>query len=140
MTTEVSKERNISDLRAAMQNAIAQGELTKIEAPLEHYHTDDLYGRRIFVPAGATVVTMVHKVEHITIALTGHCIVVDEAGVKSEVIAPAVFVTQPGTQRAVHALTDTQWVTVHACKEKDLASIEKALVYDNEQPLLGENV
>ena len=71
MTTEVSKERNISDLRAAMQGAIAQGELTKIEAPLEHYHTDELYGRRIFVPAGATVVTMVHKVEHITIALTG---------------------------------------------------------------------
>jgi quercetin dioxygenase-like cupin family protein len=141
MSTEVATGKHIDNLRDAMQNAIDQGTLSKVEAPLEHYHTDDLYGRRIFVPAGATVITAVHKSEHFTVALTGHCIVVDENGERSEVVAPAVFVTKPGTQRAVHALSDTQWFTAHACKEKDLKGIEKALVCDNQQTfLLGENL
>jgi quercetin dioxygenase-like cupin family protein len=141
MTSEVTAGTHIQNLRNAMENAIEQGVLNSVETPLEHYHTDELYGRRIHVPAGATVITAVHKSEHFTVALTGHCIVVDENGERSEVIAPAVFVTKPGTQRAVHALTDTQWFTAHACKEKELEAIEKALVCDNQQAfLLGENL
>ena len=126
----VAKGAHLAELKASMHNAIDSGELTQIEAPLDHYHTPDLYGRRIYVPAGATVVTKVHKSEHITVALKGHCIVVDELGNKAEVIAPAVFVTKPGTQRAVYAITDVEWLTVHACQEQVLEKIENFLVCD----------
>jgi hypothetical protein len=89
------------------------------EPALSHYRADGLYGRRIYVPAGMCVATRVHKQEHLTIALKGQCLVVDENGNKGEVSAPAVFVTKPGTQRACLAITDVEWLTVHACDEVD---------------------
>ena len=116
-----------------MESAINSGELKQVAFPLDHYHNATQYSRRIYVPAGATVVTAVHKSEHMTIALKGHCVVVDENGVRSDVVAPAVFVTHPGTQRAVYAITDTEWLTVHTYTDEDksLGAIEKALVCDS---------
>lgn len=126
----VAKGAHIVELKQSMKAAINEGELIQIVPPLEHYHTPELYGRRIFVPAGATVVTKVHKAEHITVALKGHCVVVDEVGQRHDVVAPEVFITKPGTQRAVYAVTDTEWLTVHACKEQIVENIEKILVCD----------
>lgn len=115
-----------------MESAINAGELNKIECPLEHLFADGLYGRMITVPADGTVITAVHKKQHITVALAGHCIVKDEIGDRKEVIAPSVFITEPGTQRAVYALTDTIWLTVHAYEDEDksLETVEKSLVCD----------
>ena len=112
----------------SMEECVQNGEHERIEPPLEHFHTPDLYGRRIFVPGGTAIVTKVHKTEHITVALRGHCTVVDGDGQKQEVIAPAVFITKPGTQRAVYAHDDVEWITVHACKEQDMDRVEAALV------------
>ena len=83
-------------------------------------------------PADHTVVTAVHKSEHITIALKGHCVVVDEIGDRKDIIAPCIFVTKPGTQRAVYALTDTIWATVHSYQDEDksLETVRKELVCD----------
>ena len=120
----------LDEFRYSMEESVHNGEHEKIEPPVEHFHTPDLYGRRIFVPGGTAIVTKVHKTEHITVALRGHCTVVDEDGVKQEVIAPAVFITKPGTQRAVYAHDDVEWVTVHACKEQDMDRVEAALVCD----------
>lgn len=120
----------LDDFRYSMEESVQKGEHEKIEPPVDHFHTPDLYGRRIFVPGGTAIVTKVHKTEHITVALRGHCTVVDEDGVKQEVIAPAVFITKPGTQRAVYAHDDVEWITVHACKEQDMARVETALVCD----------
>lgn len=126
----VAKGAHIVELKTSMHNAVNSGELIQIEAPVDHYHTPELYGRRIYVPAGATVVTKVHKSEHITVALKGHCVVVDEIGDRKDIVAPAVFITKPGTQRAVYAVTDVEWLTVHACEEQAMEKIEKFLVCD----------
>lgn len=122
---------SISDLHTSMAEAISAGEINRVEPPLEHYHTDDLYGRRIFVPGGTVVITKVHKKEHITIALRGHCTVIDGKGHRTEVIAPMVFVTKPGTRRAVYAHNDVEWLTVHACEIQGLENIEASLVCDS---------
>lgn len=89
------------------------------EPALSHYRAPGLYGRRIYVPAGMCVATRVHKQTHFTIALKGECLVVDQDGNQAEVRAPSVFITQPGTQRACLALTDVEWLTVHACEPTD---------------------
>ena len=128
MKTLEKQHATITALHEAMASAIDSGELTALELPLEHYHTAGLYGRRIFVPGGTVVVTKVHKSEHITVALKGTCTVRDEHGGLSEISAPAVFVTRPGTHRAVYAHDDVEWLTVHACTEKDLTKIESLLV------------
>lgn len=133
---------HIVKLKQSMESAINSGELEQVEFPLEHLFTPTQYARRIFVQAGATVITAVHKSEHVTVALKGHCVVVDEHGDRHDVIAPSVFITKPGTQRAVYAVTDTEWLTVHTYTDEDksLETVEKKLVCDNmeqyEQALL----
>ena len=135
----VDKPRiTLQDLKSYMSEAMVAGDMEQIKPPLEHYHTSDLYGRRIFVPGGTVIVTKVHKVEHITVALKGSCTVVDEHGIRYEVVAPSVFVTKPGTRRAVYAHDDVEWLTVHACKEQDVKVIEQLLVCED-PPGLMEN-
>ena len=139
---DLVKGMHIVKLKQSMESSINSGELEQVEFPLEHFFTPTQYARRIFVQAGATVITAVHKSEHFTIALKGHCVVVDEHGDRHDVIAPSVFITKPGTQRAVYAITDTEWLTVHTYTDEDksLESVGKALVCDNmeqyEQALL----
>lgn len=133
MNTVQKPKVTLEEFKSAMVTAIDTGELTQLDPPLEHFHTPELYGRRIFVEKDSRIITKVHKSEHITIALKGHCTVVDEDGVKTEVVAPAVFVTKPGTRRAVYAHDDVEWITVHACKEQDLEAVEKQLVCDSQE-------
>lgn len=104
----VDNRKNFAALLAAMSEMDS-----KFDPPVWHYQAKGLFGRRNFVPAGSCVVTYVHKYEHITVALSGRCLVVDQDGNKIEVEAPQVWVTQPGTQRSVIALTDVEWFCVY---------------------------
>ena len=80
------------------------------------------------------MITAVHKKEHITIALKGHSVIVDEVGDRKDIIAPCVFITKPGTQRAVYAINDVEWVTVHHYEgDNSLETVEKTLVCDTMQ-------
>lgn len=119
-----------TDLGMAMIAEIAAGNMPQIDAPLEHFHAFGLYGRRIFVPADSVVVTMRHLQQHLTIALKGRCTVVDEQGNRREVIAPAVWVTEPGTQRSVYAHDDVEWITVHHTFLTDVDELMKNLAED----------
>lgn len=103
----------------ALLDALAgsmRGQAETFEPAVSHYQAGGLYARRVYVPAGVCVSTRVHKQMHVTIALAGECWVMNERGERSQVVAPAVFVTEPGTARAVYAVTDTQWLTVHAAE------------------------
>ena len=128
----LTKGEHILKLHQAMQSAIESKELTQIECPVEHFFIGGMYARKIFIPAGATVVGAVHKKEHMTIALEGHCVVIDEIGDRKDVVAPCVFSTEPGTQRAVYAVTDTSWLTVHVYDDEDksLDTVKNALTCD----------
>jgi hypothetical protein len=121
-----------NDLGRAMIKAIAAGELEEVDPPLEHYHVPGVYGRKITVPAGVCVVTKLHKSRHITIALTGKCTVVDQDGKQTEVEAPGIWITEPGTQRSVLCHTETSWITVHGVPEglTDISALENLLVVD----------
>lgn len=128
---EVAPIASISQLKAAMDEGIANGELHAVEAPLEHYQAGDLYGRRIYVPAGTTIVTKVHKTQHLTVALKGHCTVFNESGDKFEVVAPQVFITEPGTLRAIYAHTEVEWFTAHICPVVEPEERERFLACDS---------
>jgi hypothetical protein len=118
----------IADLQQAMADAIASGDQVEIKGDTEHFIVPGLlYGRRTNVPAGATIISAVHKVPHITIALKGIATVVGEDGEKRDVFAPNVFITPAGVQRAIYAHTEVEWLTVHACQETDIEVIEQLL-------------
>lgn len=118
----------IADLQQAMADAIASGDQVEIKGDTQHYIVPGLlYGRRTKVPAGATIISAVHKVPHITVALKGIATVYDENGDKRDVFAPNVFITPAGVQRAIYAHTEVEWLTVHACQETDIEVIEQLL-------------
>jgi len=100
---------------------------TRFELPVQHYLAPGLYGRRVFMPAGSCVVSRIHKYEHITVALTGRCLVVDADNQQTLVQAPAVFVTKPGMQRALWMETDCEWLTVHAADIDDAEAAKDLL-------------
>lgn len=77
--------------------------------PVKHFRVPGIYGRQAEAPAGSCVVSYVHKYEHITVIVQGEALVVDQDGNRRLVVAPEVFITKPGTQRAILALTDILW-------------------------------
>lgn len=110
----VDNRQNFAKLAEAMDQSEHHYEL-----PVWHYLAPGLYGRRCFMAAGSCVVSRIHKYEHITVALTGSCVVVDADGNKTRIAAPHVWVTQPGMQRALLIEEDSEWLTVHAAEIKD---------------------
>lgn len=124
-------KQHITFLREAMEECVERGLLGEIDPPVDHYLADGLYGRRVYVPAGVTIVTKVHLTQHITIALKGTCTVFGENGTRSIISAPAVFVTEPGTCRAIYCHDEVEWLTVHHCELKDIPAIEHHVFCDD---------
>ena len=120
---------SIDDFGVAIEQAKVDGELGEVETPLRHYHTADLYCRRIVVPAGSVFTTRVHRFDHISIALRGHISFVNEHGVRQDIIAPDIFVTKAGTHRVVYVHEEVEFATVHHCEEQDDDRVEDALGY-----------
>lgn len=128
MNAVVKEIPSIDEIDASMRAYIAEHELEKVDPEPIHYHTDELYGRRIVVPTGTVFTTKVHKSDHIAVCLRGHIRIMDESGEMVDVVAPEIFITRKGTQRFIFVLDEVEWLTVHACKEQDIDSVEKALV------------
>jgi len=126
-----SKPRvSIDEFRYAIDAAVERGELAPVDTPLTHYHTPDLYARRIVVPAGSVFTTMVHKTDHIAVALRGAIFFFDQDGVEHTVRAPEVVVTKAGTQRVIAVLEEVEWVTVHHCTEQDDDKVKDVLGFE----------
>lgn len=127
---DLATTASIQELRAVMDQGIAEGVYEPAEAPLEHYRAGGLYGRRMCIAADSTFVTKVHKTHNFLIALKGHATVTNVRGETYEVIAPQILVTEPGTLRAVYTHTDIEWFTAHICPEMDDESRERFLACD----------
>ena len=108
----------ISEARAAEEDAMnrleaAVAKAEPVTCPLVHSFTPGIYIRQIFIPAGCVITSRVHKTEHHFILLRGVIAVKSDS---EDVIyrAPHVGITQRGTRRALVAIEDTVWATVHA--------------------------
>lgn len=107
---------------------MAEHNLEPVDPIPTHYHTDELYGRRLVVPKDTVFTTKVHKTDHIAICMRGHIVIYNENGENIEVKAPDVILTPKGTQRVIGVIEEVEWITVHPCKEQDIEKIEQALV------------
>ena len=128
MNAVVNEPLPIDEIRNSMAAFMAEHNLEPVDPEPIHYHTDDLYGRRIVVPAGVVFTTKVHKSDHIAVCLRGFITIVDEFGIRKDVHAPDVFVTPKGTQRFIYVHEEVEWLTVHHCTEQEMDKVEKALV------------
>jgi hypothetical protein len=101
---------------------------TKI-CPLKHTFSDGIYVREIFIPAGMFIVGKIHKHDHPNFLLSGEVTVVTEDGIE-DLKGPLSIMSKAGTKRALYAITDLVWITVHAnpTNTEDLKELEEEII------------
>ena len=109
--------------------------LTPEEAEAEfitHHFAPNVYGREMFIPKGMCIVGKIHKHAHLNILAKGRVKVVTEFG-EELLEAPHMWTSQAGTKRALVALEDLTWVTIHhdPIGDGDTAELEKYIIAES---------
>lgn len=104
------------------------GRLPEVECPLQHTFAKGSYARTMFMAAGTVLVGKIHKVQHITCLAEGDVSIFSEAQGAERFSGPKVWVTEPGTKRAIYAHTDVFLTTFHVTDKTDLDEIEDELI------------
>lgn len=99
--------------------------------PLKHSFSDGLYVREIFIPKGYFVVGKIHKHDHPNFLLSGTVNAITEFE-SVTLKGPLSMISKAGTKRALFAVTDLTWVTVHhnPANTQDLQELEKEIIAD----------
>jgi hypothetical protein len=113
----------------ALQREVSK--LPQYEPETKHYFHAGMYCREVFRHAGVVVVGKVHKQEHFYLIVSGTVKITDGDGPAQEVTGPHLFLSKPGTKRAVYAVTDTLCMTFHATEALTVEDAEKQLVEED---------
>ena len=99
------------------------------EIPIEHFFMDGVYVRQMTMYKGTVVVGAIHKHLHMCFLLKGHLSVASRQGVK-EYIAPCFIIAEPGEQRVLYALENSEWFNTHKnpSNTSDIKQLEKEIV------------
>lgn len=123
MTAIAPTSSRIDELEAALAT------MPQAECPVRHTFTPGLYARTVLMPAGAVVTSKIHKTEHPWVLSAGRLSVYDhETGEWTELAAPAMGVTKPGTRRVAVIHEDTIWTTFHPTDLTDVDAIEAQII------------
>jgi len=106
-------------------------DMPQYEAEIKHYHANGFYAREMRIPAGVVLVGKTHASEHLCFISQGKCLVVSEE-FTGEVSAPYTYVSKPGAKRAITALEDLVWTTVHRTELSDLDALEAELIVSDQ--------
>lgn len=96
----------------AFEEALRGAPGGQFEPELRQYFGHGIYMRQVFLPAGTLATGRIHKAPCWNILMVGRIQVATEQGLV-ELEAPQVFDSPAGTKRAVRAISDTMWITVH---------------------------
>ena len=140
---ELLKQKRPLEIRAARRESIVDFEKKLSEQPgalfgdndfmpLKHSFADKIYVREIFIPKGSVLVGKIHKHSHPNFLLQGVADVVTEFG-SERLTAPMSMISSAGTKRAVHAIEDCRWVTVHEnpTNTQDLNELEMYIIAES---------
>lgn len=122
----------ICALKAAMAG------MPPLEASYEHHFADGTYTRVMSVPAGAVIVGKQHRFSTINIIAAGSFRATSADGTVQDLHAPHVYVSPPGCEKVILALTDGTWINVHATKLTDVAAIEQKFIVPEAPAIASE--
>ena len=103
------------------------------KCPLKHYFSDGIYVREITIPAGMIIVGKIHKHRHPNFLLKGKVMVITEQKGEEIIEGPCFMMSEGGTKRALYAVTDLVWTTIHhnPTNTQDLNKIEDIVIAKN---------
>ena len=112
--------------------------MAQIEPTTEHYFSNGMYCRKMFMPAGMLVVGKVHKQDHFFLYTKGEIVAWTENGMKN-LLAGDIIESKLGTKRVIYAVTDSIITNVHKTDKTDLDEIEAELIEPDETALFDSN-
>lgn len=123
---------------AALQNELSK--LPQYQPLTKHYFHGGMYCREVFRHAGVLVVGAVHKKEHLYLIVSGTVSITNDEGAQT-IKGPHLFLSKPGTKRAVYAETDAVCMTFHVMDKKSVEEAEAELIETEENTMyLSGNV
>lgn len=128
MTKEVAIKTVIRGVENAPIKALEKFMLAlpQEEAQLDHFFSDGLYARKMTMNAAELVVGHTHNQSHLAILLKGQVAVHSRNGT-AVFNAPYITNVLAGDKRAFFAVTEVQWMTIHATLETDIDVLEQTL-------------
>lgn len=119
-----------------LQQALQAVPSTLHTQQVTHHFAPGVYCRewRSVIPYEITIGKR-HRKETVNILAAGRVLVVNVADQRDRVIitAPHVWVSPPGSKRAVVTLEPCSWVTVHVTSETDLEKIEAEFIMGDDE-------
>ena len=122
---EIAKDDFRASVIALQEKMLASPD--QIDCPVKHIFAPGCYAREMNIFKGVLIIGKIHKHKHINIISKGSVMVATEFG-SLQLDAPHTFVSEAGTKRAVYALEDTIWTTIHVTDETDLEKIEDYVI------------
>lgn len=126
----VPTREKILDLQAALELMPDSMTEKELEDEFNHHHfAPGVYGRTMIIPAGMCVVGKIHKHAHLNVITRGVIKVVTEFG-EDVFHGPRTWTSEPGTKRAVYAIEETEWITIHHNPDNltDIRELEALLI------------
>lgn len=115
----------IERVRAMQVAMMASGQSVMPEAV--HAFAPGVYVRGLPMPAGLCVIGRQHKTAHLLQVVSG-TVLIDNGDGPVEVSGFATLHTEPGTKRAIYAVTDAYLQTIHVTDTTDLGALEHELL------------
>jgi hypothetical protein len=103
------------------------------EVRYQHYHADGVYLRVMIIDAGTFVVGKAHRTRHIAQVLKGSCSVTSDDGSVMNLIAPSIFVVEPGRKKMILAHEELWFSNIHPSDTDDLDLIEAKVIVPEEE-------
>jgi hypothetical protein len=106
------------------------------DCPVTHHFAPGVYMRELLIPQGVLLTGAVHKTAHMSVLSKGHIFILNGED-RLELVAPATVLSPAGVKRAIYAVEESVWMTIHATDETDTARLVEDLTTSTEDELLG---
>lgn len=112
--------------------------MPQVDCPVRHYFAPGLFAREITVPAGATIVGVVHKTENLAVLSKGRMVLATQAG-PLEIAAPYTLTVKAGDKNSATALEESVWTNFLAnpTNETDISKLVEMFTESMLSDLLG---
>ncbi|MCG3778247.1 MAG: hypothetical protein JW388_0960 [Nitrospira sp.] len=103
----------------------------QVECPLKHQFAPGVYLREIEMPVNTFIIGHEHKTKHFNIVLSGRASVIIN-GELLDIVAPCIFVSEPGVRKVLYIRETMRWLTVHPTDETDIDKLEDMMIVRSE--------
>jgi hypothetical protein len=129
-TVKTNIKQSLDNLTVAVKSA------PQVECPEKHHFGPNVYIKEVTLPAGSVIVGKYHRHEHLCNMVSGHMIVVDSEGNRTELVAPMTFMAKAG-RKIAYIIETVVFQNIYSTSETDIQKLEDMIV-DNSKDLLLE--